>query len=167
MVLLLVLLALMVVPAHAVRDYGGYHTAERITNLRANCDQHDWAGTQRKNAVAAAAYWAGKSDDELWRMIPGQRLPRAIDVSMYQRQRPGCPVCGDKINKFGNYPSNSDLAQPFKLTCPSCKEVFPKNDFGKYYASGIDATGVFNPDRADKGLLFNAEHSGKSDPLLP
>jgi hypothetical protein len=165
LVLLILLLALTVLPAFAVRDFGGYYTAERIANLRANCDKYDWAATQRQSAIAGAAYWAGKSDDELWRMIPGQKLPRAIDVSMYKGQRPGCPKCGQDINKFGNYPYSIDLSKPFKLTCPSCKEVFPKNDFAKYYASGIDETGVFNPDRADKSLLFNAEHPDAADPL--
>ncbi|MBU0607507.1 MAG: heparinase II/III-family protein, partial [Armatimonadetes bacterium] len=165
LVVVLLILTCMALPAYAVRDCGGYHTAERIANLRANCDKFDWAGNQRKAAIAGAAYWAAKSDDELWRMIPGQKLPRCIDVSMYQRKRPGCPVCGEKINKFGNYPYSADLSRPFKLTCPSCKEVFPKNDFAKYYASGLDAAGVFDPDKADKSLLFNTEHPDPGDPL--
>lgn len=164
-VLLILALACAALPAHAVRDYGGYYTAERLANLRANCDKHDWAANQRKSAIGAAEYWVRKSDDELWRMIPGQKLPRAIDVSMYRGVRPGCPVCGHDIDKFGNYPYTADLAVPFKLTCPSCKEVFPKNDFAKYYQSGIDETGVFDPQKADKSLLFNAEHPDPNDPL--
>jgi hypothetical protein len=166
--LLLGILSLLAVAssAHAVRDYGGQFTAEKIANLRANCDKYDWAATQRDNAVAGATFWVAKSDDELWRAIPGQELPRAIDVSMYKGNRPGCPKCGHDIDKFGNYPYTPDLwGKPFKLTCPSCKEVFPKNDFAKYYQSGIDEIGVFNPAKADKSLLFNAEHPDPADPL--
>ena len=165
--LALVLIALVcaALPAYAVRDFGGAYTAERLANLRANCDKYDWAGSQRQGAISAATYWVAKSDDELWRMIPGQKLPRCIDVSMYKGQRPGCPKCGQQINKYGNYPYNMDLSQPFKLTCPSCKEVFPKNDFAKYYASGIDETGVFDPAKADRSLLFNGDHPDANDPL--
>ena len=152
--------------AFAVRDYGGRFTSERIANLRANCDKYDWAGAQRKTALANAEFWVKRSDDDLWRSIPGQKLPRAIDVSMYKGQRPGCPKCGHDIDKFGNYPYSPDIwGRPFKLTCPSCKEVFPKNDFGKYYLSGIDEAGVFDPARADKSLLFNTEHPDANDPL--
>lgn len=159
------LLTAALAPAHAVRDYGGRYTAERIANLRANCDKHEWAATERKTVLAAAETWVNKSDEELWRMIPGQELPRAIDVSMYKGSRPGCPKCKDKINKFGNYPYSISLETPFKLKCPSCGEVFPKNDFKRYYESGIDETGVFNPQKADKSLLFNAEHPDPNDPL--
>lgn len=149
-----------------VRDYGGQFPAEKIANLRVNCDQYDWAAVQRDRAVANAKFWVEKSDEELWAMVPGQKLPRAIDVSMYQGQRPGCPKCGRDIDKFGNYPYNPDLwGKPFKLTCPSCKEVFPKNDFLAFYRSGIDESGVFDPARADRTLLVNAEHPEANDPL--
>jgi len=164
-IMLFVLFLFVAMPANAVRDYGGYHTPERIANLRANCAQYEWAAAQQRQAIAAAQFWLQKSDEELWRMIPGQKLPRTIDVSMYKGKRPGCPVCGEKINKFGNYPYKIDLQKPFKLVCPSCQAVFPKNDFAKYYESGIDETGVFNPEKADRSLLYNAEHPDPNDPL--
>lgn len=152
--------------AFAVRDCGGRYTAERIANLRANCDKYDWAAAQRKNAISSAQSWVARGDDELWHMIPGQKLPRAIDVSMYKGQRPGCPICGHDIDKYSNYPYSPDLfGAPFKLVCPSCNEVFPKNDFAKYYQSGIDETGVFDPAKADRSLLFNTEHPDPNDPL--
>lgn len=166
LIVLLLLCLLLCVPALAVRDYGGYYTAERLANARANCDKHDWAQQTRQRAVGAAAAWVKQSDETLWAMVPGQRLPRAIDVSMYKGKRPGCPECGKQIDKYGNYPYSADIwGAPFKLTCPSCKAVYPKNDFGKYYRSGIDETGFFNPDKADKSLLFNTEHPDPNDPL--
>ena len=164
-----VLLAGVALPAGAARDYGGWFTAERIANLRANCEQHEWAQKERDAVVAAAAQYVELDDEFLWRLIPGQKLPRAIDVSMNivdgKRVRPGCPVCGHDIDKHGNYPYRPDiLGKPWKLTCPSCKEVFPKNDFATYYASGIDEAGLFDPEKADRSLLFNAEHSDANDP---
>ncbi len=52
-----------------------------------------------------------------------------------------------------------------RSTCPSCGEVFPKNDFGKFYESGKDSNGVFHYEKADHSLLFNADHPDPNDPL--
>jgi hypothetical protein len=157
--------------AHAAREYGGHYTAERITNLRNNCEKYDWAKKLRVDAIKSAAPWLALSDDQLWRMVPGQDLPRCIDVTL-DRSKPGgakrvgCLVCGDKIFAHGNYPYDPDFKdKPWKLTCPSCGAVFPTNDFGKYYQSGIDDRGLFNPAKADRSLLFNTEHPDPKDPL--
>ena len=157
-------------PAHAVRDHGGWYTQERIANLRTNCETYDWARAERDRAVAAAQTYVKLDDEFIWQLVPGQKLPRAIDVSMNvvdgTRVRPGCPVCRNKIDVHGNYPYSPDiLGKPWKLSCPSCKEVFPKNDFAKYYQSGIDERGVFDPEKADRSLLFNEEHPDPADAL--
>jgi hypothetical protein len=157
----------------AETEYGGHFTARRIANLRRNVDSYKWARRERDAAVNAAAYWAGVDDETLWHMIPGQKLPRCIDVTMLNAVsgKPAvhihqCPECGDRIVKHGNYPYNPDFVnRPWKLTCPECGAVFPKNDFGAYYASGIDETGCFDPERADRSLLFNADHPDPADPL--
>src|SRR5690349_19714751 len=109
------LLALLVSPLHAeTRTYGGRYTAERLANARRNCDSYPWAKELRDKAVAAAAPWAAKSDEELWAMVPGQDLPRTIDVTMDTRltgpnRRVGCLVCGEKIFSRGNYPYEPDF----------------------------------------------------------
>lgn len=153
----------------AERTHGGYHSEERIANLRRNVERFDWAARQRDEAVAKAKTWVARSDEELWNMIPGQDLPRCIDVTWDYKydQEPhlGCLKCGDAIRKFGNYPYEPDFEKkPWKLTCPSCGAVFPTNDFGAYYRSGLDESGQFRPDRADRKLLFNTEHPDPSDP---
>jgi hypothetical protein len=153
------------------REYGGRYTVERLANARANCEKHEWAATVRKTAVTRAVPWVARSDGELWSMVPGQDLPRCIDVTMDRTvtkgpRRLGCLKCDDKIDAHGNYPYEPDFnGKPWKLTCPSCKVVFPTNDFGKYYASAIDEHGLFNPDKGDKSLLFNVEHPDPKDPL--
>ncbi len=170
-VVVMVLLALGISPAAgAVRDYGGWYTQERIANLRANCEKYDWAKGQRNGAAGAADRYMELSDEFLWKLIPGQKLPRAIDVSMNKidgvQVRPGCLHCGHDIDKYGGYPYNPDiLGKPWKLTCPSCGEIFPTNDFAKYYESGIDESGVLDPEKADRSLLFNEEHPDPKDPL--
>jgi len=152
------------------RVYGGYYTAERISNLRNNCAKYKWAGKQKEVVIAKAKQWLAKSDEELWTMVPGQDLPRTIDVTFDRLSSGpkflGCLVCGDKITKFGNYPYNPNIEkEPWKLTCPSCGAVFPTNDFGKYYKSAIDEKGLFNPAKGDKSLLFNTAHPDPKDPL--
>ncbi len=152
------------------RIYGGFYTAERISNLRANCDIFEWAGKQRDVVIERAKTWLAKSDEELWAMVPGQKLPRTIDVT-FDRLIPGskfigCLICGDKIRKFGNYPYDPDCEnKPWKLTCPSCMSVFPTNDFEKFYLSAIDEHGLFDPEKGDRSLLFNADHPDPDDPL--
>ena len=154
----------------AERIYGGFYTEERIANLRNNCNKYEWARKQRDAVIENAKPWLAKSDEELWTMVPGQDLPRTIDVT-FDRLNPGteftgCLICGEKISKYGNYPYNPDFEnKPWKLTCPSCGAVFPTNDFGKYYLSAIDEHGLFNPDKGDRSLLFNADHPDPEDPL--
>ncbi len=167
---LVALLLLIPVSMALCRDSGGMYTPEKLANIARNVEAHDWAKGIRDGAVRSAQTWADMSDEDLWNMIPGQDLPRCIDVSMtYTKSgkvRPGCLVCGDEVFKHGNYPYNPNVfGKPWKLTCPSCKSVFPTNDFGKYYRSGIDEHGVFNPEKADRSLLFNAEHPDPEDPL--
>lgn len=156
--------------AQTARIYGGFYTAERLHNVRANCDKYDWAKSLRSRSIREAAYWLNKTDDELWAMVPGQDLPRCIDVTFDRLTKGpkflGCLNCGKKILRYGTYPYNPDfIGKPWKLTCPACGAVFPTNDFGKYYQSGIDETGVFNPAKADKSLLYNTAHPDPNDPL--
>ena len=152
------------------RESGGMYTPERLANVQRNVERFDWAKSLRDRAVAGAERWVNMSDEELWKMIPGQDLPRCIDVTMTYvkggKVRPGCLVCGEKVFQHGNYPYRPDVfGKPWKLTCPSCGAVFPTNEFGEYYESGIDERGVFNPAKADRSLLFNAEHPEPNDPL--
>lgn len=156
--------------SHDARQHGGLYTPERIANIRRNVERCDWARAERDQAVARAACWLAKNDEDLWRMVPGQDLPRAIDVTMTRRPgRPpiqkGCLVCGEAVYKMGAYPWLVDIERrPWKIECPSCHSIFPSNDFGPYFSSGIDERGLFDPKRADRSLLFNAEHTAPDDP---
>jgi oligo-alginate lyase len=170
LVFILIMELLLTFNTQAVRSYGGYYTAERISNLRNNCNKYEWAAKQREAVVEKAKSWLAKSDEELWMMVPGQDLPRTIDVTYDGLSSGpkflGCLICGEKISEYGNYPYNPDIEnKSWKLTCPSCKSVFPTNDFGKYYKSAIDEHGLFNPSKGDRSLLFNADHPDPKDPL--
>lgn len=138
------------------------YTPERVQNARHNIERYDWAKKIRDSAVAAADKWVNQPDEWLWQLPTSQDIPRGIHVN----RQMGCPKCGHAIDKFGNYPWKCDvIAKPWKTTCPNCAEVFPKNDFAKFYASGLDSNGVFHYTQADRSLLFNSDHRDPKDPL--
>ncbi len=154
----------------AQRQYGGFYTQEKIQNLKSNCIKYDWAKDLKNTVINNAKSFVDKSDDELWSLVPGQNTPRCIDVTLDRIAKGpkvlGCLKCGLDVLKFGNYPYNPEFVdKPWKLTCPSCKSVFPSNDFGKFYVSAIDERGQFDASKGDKSLLFNTEHPDPSDPL--
>ncbi len=99
------------------------------------------------------------SDDHLWGLMFGNTIRRSWQVWSDGY----CPAC---LKPVPMYEWIADaLNQPWKMQCPQCKELFPKNDFLKFYRSGLNAQGLFEPQRADRSLLFNAEHPEPSDPL--
>ncbi|MES3017260.1 MAG: heparinase II/III family protein [Bacteroidota bacterium] len=156
--------------ALAQRTHGGFYTKEKLTNLQSNSNKFEWGKKLKSNAINKAAFWVSKSDEELWNMVQGQNLPRAIDVT-FDRVTTGpkilgCLKCGLDVLKFGNYPYEPEFEKkPWKLTCPSCQSVFPTNDFGKFFKSAIDESGQFDAAKGDKNLLFNADHPDPKDPL--
>ncbi|MCD6352582.1 MAG: heparinase II/III family protein, partial [Armatimonadetes bacterium] len=174
MTALLLGVVLMSSATAAGTKWGGYYTRERVAAIRSNVEVSAVVQGNRNSAVRRAAPWLAMSDEELWDLVPGQNLPRCIDVTMTRdpktgrERRAGCLVCGDKIFKFGNYPYRVDvLHHPWKIRCPSCKTWFPTNDFGAYWRSARDETGFFNPQRGNRALLFNAEHPEPGDPKRP
>ncbi|MDF2718616.1 MAG: bacterial Ig-like protein, partial [Paenibacillus sp.] len=71
------------------------------------------------------------------------------------------PVSGD-LKSYGNYPWKADpLNEPWKIVDPASGYKFPTNDFGAYYASGLDAHGNFDPTLADRSLLVNTLYPDK------
>ncbi|MGQ9648915.1 MAG: heparinase II/III domain-containing protein [Phycisphaerae bacterium] len=142
-----------------------FYSAQARANAQANAQRYNWARKQVDEAVAAAEPWVKTSDDELWRMIVPPKLKRSIMVNVNR----GCPKCGMGI--YGDrgphpYPWLAWVeGHPWKVQCPNCKELFPKNDFGAFYESGIDPeTALFDPARADRRLLFNVDHPDPKDP---
>ena len=137
------------------------YTPEEVDQARRNIARCDWAKAERDAAVATCAPWMARSDEDIWQLVTGQSIPRGIHVNSDL----GCVSCGRDVYAFGNYPWNVSLARPWKLECPSCGAVWPKNDFEAFYKSGLGTGGVFDRGLADDSLLFNAEHADPADPL--
>ncbi|MFW6438112.1 MAG: heparinase II/III domain-containing protein, partial [Armatimonadota bacterium] len=165
--LLLVLFGATILAAGAAFAKTGSHiiTEEMRKNALRNIERYEWAADQQGAAVRAAEPYVEMSDEELWRMLPSQYVPRNCGV----HDTAGCPNCGDEIlnvkepQMYMRYEYDR-AANPWKLKCKNCGTLFPSNDFGAYYRSGLDDRGEFDPELADRSLLFNPEHPDPNDP---
>jgi hypothetical protein len=124
-----------------------------------NAAEHAWCAEARDLIVEAAQPWMRLSDEELWGLMFGCTISRSWMVWSNGH----CPACKQSVPMY-NWEMNA-LERPWKVRCPHCAELFPKNDFAAFYRSGLDDAGVFDPKRADRGLLFNVDHADSEDPL--
>ena len=99
------------------------------------------------------------SDEALWDLMFGATIYRSWMVWSNGH----CPACQEGVPMY-NWRMDF-FEHPWKLQCPHCQEMFPKNDFHRFYRSGLDEHGVFDPKLADRSLLFNTEHPDPDDPL--
>jgi oligo-alginate lyase len=136
-----------------------FYPARLIDNARQNIDRYDWAKQVRDGVVEQAEPWMGLSDQKLWDLIFGPTITRSWMVWSNGH----CPSCKESVPMY-NWEMEA-MERPWKTRCPHCQEVFPKNDFHKFYRSGLDPHGVFDPARADRSLLFNPEYPDPDDPL--
>lgn len=136
-----------------------FYPAELIEKAKRNAKRHAWARQARDRIVEAARPWVAFSDDELWDLMFGSTIRRSWMVWSNGH----CPACGEGVPMY-NWRIQA-LRLPWKLRCPHCEELFPKNDFYGFYRSGLDEQGVFQHGLADRSLLFNTEHPDPSDPL--
>lgn len=145
--------------AQQVKTASVFFPRELVEHARANAERHAWAAEIRDSLVASAQPWMELSDDELWELMFGNTIPRAWQVL----SDGDCPACKKPVRMYAWVPDA--LNEPWKMRCPHCDQRFPTNDFAKFYRSGLDEHHVFDPERADRSLLFNTEHPDPSDPL--
>lgn len=130
-----------------------------LTVLRANLSKDSQAQIQAEKCLVAAREWTERSDEELWSSMFGATIKRSWMVWSNGH----CPSCKKDVPMY-EWEMDA-LNMSWKTTCPHCTEQFPKNDFGAFYHSGLDVHGVFDPEQADRALLFNVEHPSPEDPL--
>ncbi len=131
---------------------------ELIRAVQENAERLPWAARIRDDIVASAQPWMEMSEDELWGLMFGNTITRSWMVWSNGH----CPVCGEPVAMYGW--EIDAIERPWKVRCPRCGEIFPKNDFEAFYKSGLDEHGVFDPERADRSLLFNVKHPDPEDP---
>ncbi len=163
MQVLILLLALILHPApspgQTQKQQSIFFPTPLIENAKANCARYAWAAKMRKSVLDDAAPWMKMADQELWALQFGPNITRSHMVwsSGY------CPSCRRPVPMY-DWEIDA-FARPWKARCPRCGELFPKNDFARFHRSGLDEHGVFDPQRADRRLLFNSGHPDPADPL--
>jgi hypothetical protein len=145
--------------APATKTESVFFSEPMVQILRTNLAQNPWAQANIQQCLASVQPWREKSDDELWDAMFGATIKRSWMVW----SNGFCPACQKNVPMYEW--KIDGLNRPWKVTCPHCQEIFPKNDFEKFYRSGRDAHGVFAPERADRSLLFSNEHPNANDPL--
>ncbi len=158
------LLAVLIAPCSQaaeteLKQRSVFYPARLIENARRNVGQYDWARQIRDSVVQQAEPWMELSDEELWSLMFGPTITRSWMVWSDGH----CPSCEKSVPMY-NWEMDA-MERPWRTRCPHCQEIFPKNDFHKFYCSGLDQHGVFAPERADRSLLFNNEHPDPNDPL--
>ena len=136
----------------------GLFPAQARLELRTAAPDAPWAESARKSAVEAAAPWLAMTDEALWDLMFGPTITRSWMVWSNGH----CPACRNPVPMY-SWKADA-LKAPWKLECPHCGTRFPKNDFHAFYRSGLDEHGVFDPQLADRRLLFNAEHPDQAIP---
>lgn len=140
-----------------VKQASTYYTPERVAAARRNIADFAWARELRDTAVELADRIVEGGDEWLWSLVPGQTLPRSINVNYVL----GSPVTGKDVYQLGFYPFRIDQwTRPWKIVEPLAQKrglphVFPTNDFEAFYRSALDEHGVFDPERGDRSLLVN------------
>lgn len=143
----------------ADKQHSAFYPPPVLAKIRANL-KHDPNGEKFLSTVITnASYWHSKTDQELRDLVfsPGITRSWMVWSDGY------CPSCKKPVRMY-NWKIDAQK-NPWKVTCPHCRDVFPKNDFYAYYKSGLDNKGWFDQKRANRALLFNADHRDPKDPL--
>lgn len=158
--ILITILAWISAPAEEPTKTGSSLYPPAIVDLvRKNVAEQPWIAEGRDQLIEAARPWAEMSDDALWALMFGPGITRSWMVWSNGH----CPACKESVPMY-TWKMDA-LGEPWKVRCPHCNEAFPKNDFKAFYDSGLAPSGVFDPARADRALLFNADHPDPADPL--
>jgi oligo-alginate lyase len=162
LLLLSLLVLLLLLPRRAsAKDAPVLFDSDDVNAVRSNIARYDWAKEECDFVLAECQPWIEMADSDLWDLVTGQAVPRGIHTSL----KLGCPSCGREVYNHGLYPWILSLEKPWKIQCPSCGEVYPKNDFAAFHESGRGANGVLDPGLADRSLLYNQDHPDPEDPL--
>ncbi|MBS0663773.1 MAG: heparinase II/III family protein [Verrucomicrobia bacterium] len=135
-------------PQWPLKDARTLFTDEEIRTARENVAKYPAAKQVAADLLKEADYWAAWSDADLRDFVATAEVPRDAEVSPA-----GCPIHGKRIfeetGKF--YPWIIDPRQPFKVKCPIGGEVYPSNDYGRFYRSGFKDRRDFNGPYVDDG----------------
>ena len=143
-----------------VKDQSVFFNSQTREMLQKNIKEKDWAQQIKNECIKKANPWLELSDDELWSLVFSPNISRSWMVW----SDGFCPSCKKDVKMYDWI--IEPFKNPWKVQCPHCNELFPKNDFYSYYLSGMKKNYIFDPQLANKALLFNEEHPDKNDPIF-
>ncbi len=121
--------------------------------IRKNLKTNKAAAKMAAEFIYKTSYWMNLSYSELQSLVFTPELKR----SWFVRSDGSCPSCKKSVPMY-NW-KYDPVNIPWKMRCPHCSELFPKNDFKEYYVSGLDSNGDFHHEFSDRSLLVNKEGS--------
>lgn len=134
-----------------MKTHSSFFNSKIIARIRYNLKTNEAAAKMAADFILETSPWMGMSYDELRALVFSPSLKR----SWFVRSDGNCPACGKSVPMYSW--QHNPFENPWKMKCPHCAELFPKNDFAAYYKSGLDNEGVFHHEYADKSLLINDE----------
>ncbi|MDB6170397.1 MAG: bacterial Ig-like protein [Verrucomicrobia bacterium] len=135
-------------PQFPLKDARTLFTDAEIRQARENVANYPAAKKVADTIFEDANYWVEWTDQALHDLISTAEVPRSFEVCPE-----GCPIHGKKIyevtGKF--YPWIVDPKLPYKVKCPIGGEIYPSNDYGRFYRSGFKDRSDFNGPYVDDG----------------
>ena len=126
------------------------YTLKSRENARRNAMRYAWAKSEVKGVCDTAEKYL-PFVDTLYSLIVPEGLPRYYYIG--HKGDPlkfYCRYCNANVGlEYGSYGWNVDaLNRPWKIQCPSCKRLFPSNDFGSFYNLGLTESGSWSYEKA-------------------
>jgi len=136
-----------------MKTHSTFFNETTISSIRKTLKTNKAAAKMAAEFINKTSYWKNLSYDELHGLIFTPELKR----SWFVRSDGKCPSCGKSVPMY-NW-KYDPIKLPWKMQCPHCTELFPKNDFASYYKSGLDENGDFRHNLTDHSLLINPDGS--------
>ena len=143
---------------NSLKDQSVFFNSHAREILQKSIKDKDWAQQIKNECIEKANPWLELSDNELWSLVFGSNISRSWMVW----SDGFCPSCKKDVRMYDWI--IDPFKNPWKVKCPHCDELFPKNDFYSYYLSGMNENYIFDPQLANQALLLNEDHPDKNDP---
>jgi hypothetical protein len=108
--------------AQPLKQHSAFYTPAHLAQIRANVREQAWAGALRDQVVAACQPWMELTDQQIWELMFAHTISRSWMVWSDGY----CPACKKSVEMY--LWKMEAWKAPWKVRCPNCQELFPKND---------------------------------------
>lgn len=110
-------------PAAPVKRSRTMFTDVENNAARANLHRFAWARDEADSVLQAARQYTDRTDEEIWRLMPSSRIPRAERISDDER---GCPKHGRPVEAPAATWMIDPFAHPYQVQCGVGGEWYPE-----------------------------------------